>query len=83
MSWLDPRNMFGMPEIKAEGGLVGNNSALDTLTYNTSGRYADRYMQHAEQLERIEYILKRTVTDYDELVKQFKAIKDIERSNRE
>lgn len=108
MSWLDPRNIFGMPTIKEEGSPVadsytyasqqaannvgtslgtalGQQAMAKTLQGAYSGRYADRdrYTQHAEQLARIEYILKRTVTDYDELVNQFNAIRDIERSNRE
>lgn len=110
MSWLDPRNMFGMPEIKAEGDTVldsyqysvqqanqygsqqvnnlgaslttvlGQQGATRGIRGAYSGRYTDPYK---EQFERIEYILARTVPDYDELVNQFNAIKDIERSNRE
>ena len=102
MSWLDPRNMFGMPEIKMEDSPVldsyqysaqqasnlgaslttalGQQGATGGIRGAYSGRYTDPYK---EQFERIEYILKRTVTDYDELVNQFNAIKDIERSNHE
>jgi len=110
MSWLDPRNMFGMPTIKEEGSTVldsyqysaqqanqysaqqannlgaslttalGQQGATGGIRGAYSGRYTDPYK---EQFERIEYILKRTVTDYDELVNQFNAIKDIERSNHE
>lgn len=106
MSWLDPRNMFGMPEIKAEGDTVldsyqysaqqannlygtslstalGQQGATGTIRGAYSGRYIDPFKEHAEALARIEYILARTVPDYDELVNQFNAIKDIERSNHE
>lgn len=76
MSWVDPRNIYGMPEIKAE-------SATDAWTYNTKNRYVDPFKEHAEALARIEYVLARTVTNYDELVNQFNALKDIERSNHE
>lgn len=78
MSWLDPRNLYGMPEIKAEGDTV-----LDSYRYKATERYVDPFKEHAEALARIEYVLARTVTDYDELVNQFNAIKDIERSNHE
>lgn len=36
-----------------------------------------RYM-----LDQIDYILQRTVLDYDELVKQYRAIKDIEEAGK-
>lgn len=78
MSWLDPRNIFGMPEIKAEGSHV-----IDSYRYKATERHVDPFKEHEEAIRRIEYILKRTVTDYDELVNQFNAIRDIERSNRE
>jgi hypothetical protein len=106
MSWLDPRNMFGMPTIKEEGSTVldsyqysaqqANNlgasltTALGqqgatgaTIRGAYSGRYIDPFREHEEAIRRVEYILARTVPDYDELVNQFNAIKDIERSNHE
>ena len=84
-SWLD------VP-MKAEGSAIG-----DSLVYNTSGRYphgalarpqltvqeGDRTIVVSEMLTRLEYILQRTVPNYDELVEQYNAIKDIERSNNE
>jgi hypothetical protein len=73
-TWNDPRAIWGAP-IKAEGSAVG-----DSLVYKSAGRYVDPYR---EQFDRIEYILQRTVPDYDELVKQYNAIKDIERSNND
>ena len=78
MSWLDPRNIFGMPEIKMEDSPV-----LDSYRYKATERYVDPFKEHAEALRRIEYVLARTVPNYDELVNQFNAIKDIERSNHE
>jgi hypothetical protein len=101
--------MFGMPEIKQEGGAVGS-SVGDSWTYSAqqannlsgvsttalgqqgaigairgaySGRYVDPFKEHDEAIRRIEYVLARTVPDYDELVNQFNALKDIERSNNE
>lgn len=78
MSWLDPRNIFGMPTIKEEGSTV-----LDSYRYKATERYVDPFKEHAEALRRIEYVLARTLPNYDELVNQFNAIKDIERSNHE
>jgi hypothetical protein len=81
---------FGKALIKAEGSAV-----VDSLVYKTAGRYApvtsnqltiqegDRTIVVADMLMRLEYILQRTVPNYDELVNQFNAIKDIERSNNE
>jgi hypothetical protein len=43
----------------------------------------DKKIIVGEMLQRLEYILQRTVPNYDELSKQFDAIKDIERSNNE
>lgn len=105
MSWLDPRNMFGMPTIKEEGSTVldsyqysaqqannlgaslntalGQQGATGTIRGAYAGRYVDPFKEHAEALARIEYVLARTVTNYDELVNQFNAIRDIERSNHE
>ena len=114
MSWLDPRNMFGMPTIKEEGSTVLDSyqySAQQANQYSAqqannlgaslttalgqqgatggtirgayAGRYVDPFKEHAEALARIEYVLARTVTNYDELVNQFNAIRDIERSNHE
>lgn len=82
-SWLD------VP-IKAEGSAVG-----DSYTYNTAKarsytamsplivQEGDRKIIVGEMLQRLEYILQRTVPNYDELVEQYNAIKDIERSNNE
>jgi hypothetical protein len=72
---------FGKALIKAEGSAV-----VDSLVYKTAQltiQEGDRSIVVAEMLLRLEYILQRTVPDYDELVKQFNAIKDIERSNNE
>jgi hypothetical protein len=41
------------------------------------------YGQVMAQMERLDYILQRAVPNYDELVNQFNAIKDIERSNND
>ena len=43
----------------------------------------DRSIVVAEMLMRLEYILQRAVPNYDELVQQFNAVKDIERSNND
>ena len=82
-SWLD------VP-IKAEGSAVG-----DSYTYNTAKarsytamspltiQEGDKKIIVGEMLMRLEYILQRAVPNYDELVEQYNAIKDIERSNNE
>ena len=89
-SWTDPRSTFGSAAVKLEGGAVG-----DSYTYTTAGnRYppypapliiqeGDRTIVVSEMLQRLEYILQRTVPNYDELVNQYNAIKDIERSNND
>jgi hypothetical protein len=85
-SWTDPRSTFGSAAVKLEGGAVG-----DSWTYKAAGITArplsiqegDRTIVVADMLLRLEYILQRTVPDYDEIVKQFYAIKDIERSNND
>jgi hypothetical protein len=76
--------------IKAEG-----ESVTDSWTYKAVDRYAavaprqlsiqegDRTIVVSEMLLRLEYILQRAVPNYDELVEQFNAIKDIERSNND
>lgn len=75
------------PPVKLEGGAVG-----DSWTYKAAGITArpqlsiqegDRTIVVSEMLLRLEYILQRTVPNYDELVNQFNAIKDIERSNND
>ena len=80
-SWLDA-------PLKAEG-----DSVTDSYTYKTVGRYptmsplalqeGDRKIIVGEMLMRLEYVLQRTVPNYDELVEQFNAIRDIERSNND
>jgi hypothetical protein len=82
-SWLDA-------PLKAEG-----TSVTDSYTYNTAkGRSytamsplivqeGDRTIVVSEMLMRLEYVLQRTVPNYDELVEQYNAIKDIERSNND
>jgi len=81
---------FGTAIPKAEG-----DSVIDSYKYKAINRYApmtsnqltiqegDRSIVVADMLLRLEYILQRTVPDYDELVKQFNAIKDIERCSNE
>jgi hypothetical protein len=79
--WTDPRSTFGSVAVKLEGGAVG-----DSYTYKAQGRYNDAmtpYGQVMAQMEKLDYILQRTVPNYDELVVQFNAIKDIERSNND
>jgi hypothetical protein len=92
MSWTeaDPRNIFGSAPIKAEG-----DSITDSYVYTTAKarnytamsplivQEGDRKIIVGEMLQRLEYILQRTVPNYDELVNQFNAIKDIERSNND
>ena len=82
-SWLD------VP-IKAEGSAIG-----DSFVYNTAKarsytamspliiQEGDKTIVVSDMLMRLEYILQRTVPNYDELVEQYNAIKDIERSNNE
>ena len=86
MSFFD----FTKPPSKAEGSAVG-----DSYTYNTPKarsytamsplivQEGDKKIIVGEMLMRLEYILQRTVPNYDELVEQFNAIKDIQRSNNE
>jgi hypothetical protein len=86
MSFFD----FTKPPIKEEG-----SSVTDSYKYKATNRYApmtsnqltilegDRTIVVADMLLRLEYILQRTVPDYDELVKQFNAIRDIERCANE
>lgn len=79
------------PAVKAEG-----ESVTDAWTYKAAGRYTDALAQPqlsiregdriivvSEMLMRLEYILQRTVPNYDELVEQFNAIRDIQRSNND
>ncbi len=86
-SWLDA-------PLKAEGTAL--SSSGDSYTYKTAGRYTDgisrpqlsfkegdRTIVVSEMLMRLEYILQRAVPNYDELSKQFDAIRDIQRSNNE
>ena len=89
-SWLD------VP-IKAEGTTITHNlsSNVDSYVYNSARarnytamsplivQEGDRKIIVGEMLQRLEYILQRAVPNYDELVEQFNAIKDIERSNNE
>lgn len=80
---------FGTAIPKAEG-----ESVTDSWTYRARDRYppypppliiheGDKTIVVSEVLQRLEYILQRTVPDYDELVNQFNAIKDIERSSND
>jgi len=78
---------FGKAIPKAEG-----DSVTDSYKYKAASRYVpppleilegNRNVNVGALLLQLEYILQRTVPDYDELVKQFNAIKDIERSNND
>ena len=80
-SWTDPRSAFGSVAVKLEG-----ESVTDSWTYSAADRYNDAmtpYGQVMAQMEKLDYILQRAVPNYDELVVQFNAIKDIERSNND
>lgn len=94
MSFFD----FTKPPIREEGTTIAhdisNTATGSSLVYRASNRYppypapltiqeGDRTIVVSEWLHQLEYILQRTVPDYDELVKQFNAIKDIERSANE
>lgn len=98
MSWTeaDPRDIFGSAPIKAEGTTIAHDlsSIGGSVIYKASNRYpaypapliiheGDKVIVVSEVLQRLEYILQRTVPDYDELVNQFNAIKDIERCSNE
>ena len=87
---------FGTAIPKAEGTTITHNLSGDggSVIYKASNRYpaypapliiheGDKVIVVSEVLQRLEYILQRTVPDYDELVKQFNAIKDIERCANE
>jgi hypothetical protein len=80
---------FTKPPVKEEG-----SSVTDSYKYKAANRYppypapltiqeGDRTIVVSEMLQQLEYILQRTVPDYDELVKQFNAIKDIERCSND
>lgn len=72
---------FGTAIPKAEG-----ESVTDSWIYKASGRYNDAMTPYGEAMayiKKLEYILQRTVPNYDELVSQYNAIKDIERSNND
>ena len=72
---------FGTAIPKAEG-----DSVVDSWTYNMQGRYNDAmtpYGQVMAQVEKLDYILQRIAPNYDELVSQYNAIKDIERCNND
>ena len=82
--------------LKGEGTTITHNlsSTGDSVVYKMANRYAppppqlsiqegDRTIVVSEMLMRLEYILQRTVPNYDELSKQFDAIRDIQRSNNE
>ena len=86
---------FGNAPIKAEGSVITHTTtgiSSSSIYELTKGRTSpspltiqegDRSIVVAEMLLRLEYILQRAVPNYDELVQQFNAIKDIERSNNE
>lgn len=85
---------FGNAPIKAEGTTITHATtgiSSSSIYGLTSGRTrhplviqeGDRTIGIAEMLLRLEYILQRTVPNYDELVQQFNAVKDIERSNND
>ena len=87
--WTDARAIFGSAPIKAEG-----DSVIDSYTYRARDRYppypaplviheGDKVIVVSEMLLKLEYVLQRTVPNYDELVEQFNAIRDIERSNND
>lgn len=91
-------SIFDNPPIKAEGTTIAHNlssgsGGSGTYIYKTPDRYAamsplivqegDKKIIVGEMLQRLEYILQRTVPNYDELVEQFNAIRDIERSNND
>ena len=72
---------FGTAIPKAEGGHV-----YDSYTHIIQGKYNDAmtpYGQVMAQMEKLDYILQRIAPNYDELVSQYNAIKDIERSNND
>ena len=85
-------SIFDKAPTKVEGSAVG-----DSYVYNTGGggsgnalarpqlsiQEGDRTIVVSEMLLRLEYILQRTVPNYDELVEQFNAIRDIQRSNND
>lgn len=93
MSFFD----FTKPPIKEEGTTIAHNlsGGGGSVIYKATNRYApmtsnqltilegDRTIVVADMLLRLEYILQRTVPDYDELVNQFNAIRDIERCSNE
>jgi hypothetical protein len=85
MSFFD----FTKPPIKEEG-----SSVTDSYKYKATNRYPPypapltiqkdgKIINAGELLLQLEYILQRTVPDYDELVNQFNAIRDIERCSNE
>ena len=94
----DPRVIFGSAPLKEEGttithDLSSGSGGSGTYIYKMANRYTpppqlsiqegDRTIVISEMLMRLEYVLQRTVPNYDELSKQFDAIRDIQRSNNE
>ena len=76
----------------AQQSALHNPYLFKDSKHSTLGRYVpppleiregDRIVNVGALLLQLEYILQRTVPDYDELVKQFNAIKDIERCSNE
>lgn len=76
----------------AQQSALHNPYIVKDSKHSTLGRYVpppleiregDRIVNVGGLLLQLEYILQRTVPDYDELVKQFNAIKDIERCSNE
>jgi hypothetical protein len=78
--------IFGNAPIKAEGSVITHTTAgipRGRIMTPLVIQEGDRSIVVAEMLLRLEYILQRAVPNYDELVQQFNAVKDIERSNNE
>jgi hypothetical protein len=76
----------------AQQSALHNPYIIKDSKYSPLGRYVpppleiregNRNVNVGALLLQLEYILQRTVPDYDELVKQYNAIKDIERSNND
>ena len=76
----------------AQQSALHNPYIVKDSRHSTLGRYVpppleiregDRIVNVGALLLQLEYILQRTVPNYDELVNQFNAIKDIERSNND
>jgi hypothetical protein len=74
VGWSDPAGVFG-------AGGSGGGGGFRHPVLKAEGALTP-YGEVMQRLEKLEYILQRIAPDYDELVTQYNALKDIENSNK-